>query len=60
MILTKLRSIKPVLNGKDLKSMGYAPGPLFKQILTAILEARLEGKIKSREEEIAFVTEYRR
>lgn len=53
--LTTLRKVKPVLSGKNLKSMGYRPGPLFKKILTEILEARLEGTIKSREEEILFV-----
>jgi tRNA nucleotidyltransferase (CCA-adding enzyme) len=53
--LTTLRKIKPELTGKDLKSMGYTPGPLFKKILTACLEERLEGKIESREQEIDFV-----
>lgn len=55
--LTTLRKIKPVLTGKDLKNMGYKPGPLFNKILKAILDARLEGQIKSREEEIKFVKE---
>ncbi len=55
--LTALRKIKPELSGIDLKQMGYTPGPLFKKILTSLLEARLERKIKSREEEIAFVKE---
>jgi tRNA nucleotidyltransferase (CCA-adding enzyme) len=53
--LTKLRNIEPELTGKDLRSMGYPPGPLFKEILTAILDARLERQIKSREGEIKFV-----
>jgi tRNA nucleotidyltransferase (CCA-adding enzyme) len=53
--LTTLRKIKPNLTGKDLKAMGYRPGPLFNKILKAILEARLDGQIKSREEEIRFV-----
>ena len=53
--LTSLRMTKPELTGKDLKAMGYAPGPAFKKILTAILEARLEGKIKTRAGEIKFV-----
>ena len=53
--LTTLRKIKPELTGKDLQSMGYTPGPLFKKILTACLEERLEGKIESREQEIDFV-----
>lgn len=53
--LTSLRMTKPELTGKDLKAMGYAPGPAFKKILTAVLEARLEGKIKTRAGEIRFV-----
>ena len=53
--LTSLRMTKPELTGKDLKTMGYTPGPAFKKILTAILEARLEGKIKTRAGEIKFV-----
>ena len=55
--LTTLRKISPVLTGKDLKNMGYKPGPLFNKILKAILDARIEGQIKSREEEIKFVKE---
>jgi len=56
--LTTLRKIRPVLTGKDLKTMGYKPGPLFNKILKAILDARLEGQIKSHEEEVRFVKEH--
>ena len=55
LFLNTLRNIQPELTGADLKNMGHKPGPLFKEILTALLEARLEGKIKSREEELQFV-----
>lgn len=55
--LTKLRGIETELTGKDLQSMGYPPGPIFKKILAAILDARLERQIKSREGEIRFVKE---
>jgi len=53
--LTKLRNIKPELTGKDLHLLGYPEGPLFKEILTAILDARLEKQVKSREGEMKFV-----
>jgi tRNA nucleotidyltransferase (CCA-adding enzyme) len=53
--LTRLRHTRPELTGKDLLSLGYSPGPLFKKILTAILESKMEGHIKNREGEIAFV-----
>jgi tRNA nucleotidyltransferase (CCA-adding enzyme) len=55
--LTTLRKIRPGLTGKDLKAMGYEPGQLFNKILKTILDARLEGKIKSKEEEVRFVRE---
>jgi len=55
--LTTLRRLKPELSGKDLKQMGYAPGPQFKKILKTLLEERLERRIRSREEEIEFVKE---
>jgi len=50
--LTTLRKIKPALTGEDLEQMGYSPGPLFKKVLKALLDAKLEGQIKSREDEV--------
>ena len=55
--LTTLRKIKPVLAGKDLEKMGYKPGPVFNEMLKAILDARLESRIKSMEDEVKFVKE---
>lgn len=34
--------------------MGIVKGPLYKKLLSQILYARLDGKIKSKEEEIKF------
>ncbi|MBI4698928.1 MAG: CBS domain-containing protein [Nitrospirae bacterium] len=55
--LTTLRKIKPVLKGKDLQAIGYKTGPVFNEILKAVLDAKLEGLLKSREEEERFVKE---
>lgn len=55
--LTVLRKIKPEITGNDLRAMGYSPGPFFKKILSAVRDAKLERKIKSREEEMEFVRE---
>ena len=38
-----------------LEQMGFKPGPEFKEILQAIEEAQLDGRIKQREEALAFV-----
>lgn len=34
---------EPLLRGNDLIEMGYAPGPLFTRILSAVEDAQLEG-----------------
>lgn len=54
---TKLKGVKVSLKGRDLKSMGFKPGPLYKEIFERLLEARLNNKVNSRKEELAFVAE---
>ena len=54
--LTTLREISPELTGKDLQSMGYLPGPVFKRILKAILEAKLEEKVQGKDKEVRVST----
>ncbi|HYA02861.1 MAG TPA: CBS domain-containing protein, partial [Syntrophobacteria bacterium] len=51
----KLKEVKPALRGKDLVQMGLSPGPIYREILDRLLEARLNGELTCREEEIAFV-----
>ena len=40
--------VKPLLNGNDLKTLGFKPGPLYKQILDDVMAATLDGKISDR------------
>ena len=49
---------KPLLGGDDLIAMGYAPGPLFREILTAVEDAQLEGTLQNRAEARAFVRQH--
>ena len=44
-----------LLNGDDLIATGYQPGPRFAEILAAVEDGQLEGRLKSREEALAFV-----
>lgn len=53
------RHIQPELTGEDLKTLGFKPGPLYREILTALRAARLNGKIASREEEVEMVEGWR-
>jgi len=43
------------LKGRDLLALGYPPGPLYREILDVLLAERLEGRVKTREEELAWV-----
>jgi len=45
----------PLLNGHDLIALGYAPGAQFKEILTAVEDAQLEGVLQSRSDAVDFV-----
>lgn len=49
--LSKLRYVKPLLNGDDLKRMGIAHGPKIGEILTALREAKLNGELRTRKDE---------
>lgn len=47
--------VRTILSGSDLVEMGITPGPMMKSILREILNARLDGKARNREDEIAIV-----
>ncbi len=51
---TDLRRMKALLKGRDLEKMGLKPGPVYRQVLEAVLDARLDGAIKSKDDEIEF------
>jgi poly(A) polymerase len=45
----------PLVTGDDLIASGYSPGPLFKEILAAVEDAQLDGKLQSKEEAMKLV-----
>jgi poly(A) polymerase len=45
----------PLISGQNLIELGYAPGPRFKEILSAVEDAQLEGRLQSREDAIELV-----
>lgn len=56
--LTELRNVKTIFKGEDLKRMGIHPGPVYSKILTKLLEEKLRGNLKTREDEEKFVKEF--
>jgi len=55
LFFTKLTAMKVSLRGKDLQELGIQPGPLYREILDSLLLARLEGTVKTKEEEMRYV-----
>ena len=53
--LLELRNVKPLVKGADLKALGINPGPLYSKILGRVLDEKLQNKLATKEEEIAFV-----
>ncbi|MGJ5632350.1 CBS domain-containing protein [Nostoc sp. CALU 1950] len=56
--LTVLANVQPLLNGNDLKKLGYKPGPQYRQILDDIVAATLDGVIKDRTEAEKFLAQH--
>jgi poly(A) polymerase len=46
---------EPLITGNDLISAGYPPSPRFKELLTAVEDAQLEGAIASKDEALSLV-----
>ena len=48
---------EPLITGDDLIAAGYAPGPVFKQILSAVEDAQLDGGLQSKKQAMKFVSQ---
>jgi poly(A) polymerase len=44
-----------LVSGGDLIAAGYAPGPKFREILEAVEDAQLEGRLLSRDAAMEYV-----
>ncbi|NJO71406.1 MAG: hypothetical protein HC825_06375, partial [Oscillatoriales cyanobacterium RM1_1_9] len=55
--LTAWWQVKPLLNGNDLKQMGYKPGRQFKVMLDDLLRLTLDGEVGDRAAAIRCIQE---
>ena len=53
--LTHLREVKVSLTGHDLKKLGIPPGPQYRKLLAELLDAKLDGIVRNRDEEIEYI-----
>jgi tRNA nucleotidyltransferase (CCA-adding enzyme) len=51
----QLRHVKPHLDGGDLKRLGVPAGPHYGEILELLRDQRLDGKMRTRQDEEAWV-----
>lgn len=52
LFVTHLRQVAVEIDGNDLKRLGLAPGPRYRSILQEVLQARLNGQVGTRQEEL--------
>jgi len=55
---THQRNIKPRIKGRDLLKIGVRPGPVFGSIIRQVINAKLDGQLKTKKMEIQFAAEY--
>jgi tRNA nucleotidyltransferase (CCA-adding enzyme) len=53
--ITRLRGTRVSVTGRDLKALGFSPGPLYREILDRVLEARLNGEVSDRQSEMEWI-----
>ena len=53
--LDELRHVRPMLDGNDLLALRVPQGPRVGELLNALLDARLDGLVSTREEEETYV-----
>jgi len=51
----KLINIELSINGNDLIALGYKPSNLFSEVMKRLIKERINGRVKTKEDEINFV-----
>ena len=54
--MTRWRHMAPALKGNDLLRMGFPSGPKMAEILRQLRAKRIDGEIRTREEEIMWLS----
>lgn len=55
---TNLRRVAIALKGRHLKKLGLVPGPIYREVLQAVLDAKLDGRLKTKNDEIDYARRY--
>jgi tRNA nucleotidyltransferase (CCA-adding enzyme) len=55
--LASLRGVKVAVDGRALRKMGFPPSPMYNIVLRELLKAKLDGKVRTPEDQERFVAE---
>ncbi|ABO49665.1 Polynucleotide adenylyltransferase region [Desulforamulus reducens MI-1] len=58
LVMESVNKNKPTVNGKDIRDMGYQPGPMYRRALDSVWQARLDGMVQTREEELEYIRSF--
>lgn len=47
--------MRPYISGEDLRGLGVSPSPFYKKVFTRALNAKLDGIVKTKEEELLLI-----
>jgi tRNA nucleotidyltransferase (CCA-adding enzyme) len=50
--VTNLRDVTIAVTGKDLMERGLKPGPVYREIMSAVMQARLNNRLETRRDEL--------
>jgi tRNA nucleotidyltransferase (CCA-adding enzyme) len=53
--MSELRHLKPLVNGNNLREMGYPEGPLYSEILDKLFAKQLDGDIQDKDQAMGFI-----
>lgn len=56
--LSQLRHARTALTGDYLRELGIPPGPVYREALSALLDAKLDGEVRTRKDEERFVKDW--
>jgi tRNA nucleotidyltransferase (CCA-adding enzyme) len=55
---THLRTISISIQGRDLRTLGIPPGPHYRKILEETMDAKLNGLINTRDDELTYIKKF--
>lgn len=56
--MTDLKNVKLSVSGKDIEVYGLAPSPVYGKMLSMVLDAKLNGEVKTHDDELRVLKKY--